>query len=73
MTPRPAPSTPAVDPQNPWLGLATFNEETRAYFHGRDEEVAPPVASERSATYSPCASMAWVSSIEFGTACLLMI
>src|SRR5258706_13521864 len=30
------------------------------------------VASDRSATYSPCASMARVSSIEFGTACLLL-
>src|SRR5215813_12583206 len=25
---------------NPWLGLASFTEETRAYFFGRDEEVA---------------------------------
>jgi len=33
-------SSPAIDPQNPWLGLASFTEETRAYFHGRDEEVA---------------------------------
>ena len=30
----------AVDPQHPWLGLASFSEETRAYFHGREEEVA---------------------------------
>jgi len=30
----------AVDPTNPWLGLASFTEETKAYFHGRDEEVA---------------------------------
>ncbi|MEP7068018.1 MAG: hypothetical protein ABI789_02210, partial [Usitatibacter sp.] len=30
----------AVDPQHPWLGLASFTEETRAYFHGREEEVA---------------------------------
>jgi tetratricopeptide (TPR) repeat protein len=30
----------AVDPGHPWLGLASFTEETRAYFHGRDEEVA---------------------------------
>ena len=29
----------AVDPQNPWLGLASFTEETRSYFHGREEEV----------------------------------
>jgi tetratricopeptide (TPR) repeat protein len=34
------PSTaPAVDPQNPWLGLASFTEDTRAYFHGREEEI----------------------------------
>ena len=30
----------AVDPQNPWLGLASFTEETRAYFYGREEEIA---------------------------------
>ncbi|HEY5365327.1 MAG TPA: hypothetical protein VIL19_02550 [Casimicrobiaceae bacterium] len=30
----------SVDPQNPWLGLASFTEETRAYFYGREEEVA---------------------------------
>jgi hypothetical protein len=35
-----ASSGPGVDAENPWLGLASFTEETRAYFHGRDEEVA---------------------------------
>src|SRR5260221_10149381 len=30
----------AVDERNPWLGLASFTEETRAYFHGREDEVA---------------------------------
>ena len=30
----------AVDDRNPWLGLASFTEETRAFFYGRDEEVA---------------------------------
>ena len=30
----------AVDESNPWLGLASFTEETRAFFYGRDEEVA---------------------------------
>lgn len=37
-----AASDPAatVDARNPWLGLASFTEETRAYFFGRDEEVA---------------------------------
>jgi hypothetical protein len=29
-----------VDQQSPWLGLASFTEETRSFFHGRDEEVA---------------------------------
>jgi len=29
-----------VDAQHPWLGLDSFSEETRAYFYGRDEEVA---------------------------------
>ena len=30
----------AVDERNPWLGLASFTEETRAYFFGREDEVA---------------------------------
>ena len=30
----------AVDAQNPWLGLASFTEESRGFFHGREEEVA---------------------------------
>ncbi|MCY7312058.1 MAG: hypothetical protein LH491_00090, partial [Pseudoxanthomonas sp.] len=36
------PAVPAVtlDPENPWLGLFSYTEETRAYFHGRDEETA---------------------------------
>jgi len=29
-----------VDEQNPWLGLDSFDEETRQYFHGREEEIA---------------------------------
>ena len=28
-----------VDNQHPWLGLASFTEETRQYFYGREEEV----------------------------------
>jgi len=28
-----------VDPQQPWPGLASFTEETRGFFYGRDEEV----------------------------------
>jgi hypothetical protein len=27
-----------IDPENPWLGLSSYSEETRAYFRGRDEE-----------------------------------
>jgi hypothetical protein len=34
------PSSAAVDASNPWLGLASFTEETRAYFYGREDEVA---------------------------------
>lgn len=30
----------AVDAQSPWLGLASYSEETRAFFYGRDEETA---------------------------------
>ncbi len=30
----------AIDEENPWLGLASFTEETRAFFHGRDDDVA---------------------------------
>lgn len=29
-----------LDPGNPWLGLDSYSEATRAYFHGRDEETA---------------------------------
>jgi hypothetical protein len=36
----PTPEAPAIDERNPWLGLASFTEETRAYFFGREEEVA---------------------------------
>jgi hypothetical protein len=32
--------TTAVDAKNPWLGLASFTEETREYFYGREAEVA---------------------------------
>jgi hypothetical protein len=38
-----SPSTagpPAVDAEHPWLGLASFTEETRGYFYGREDEVA---------------------------------
>ena len=30
----------SIDPQNPWLGLFSYSEESRAYFHGREEETA---------------------------------
>jgi hypothetical protein len=30
----------SVDAKNPWLGLASFTEETRDYFYGREAEVA---------------------------------
>ena len=33
-------SSGQVDDGNPWLGLASFTEETRAYFYGREDEVA---------------------------------
>src|SRR5471032_823661 len=36
----PSIDAPSVDEKNPWLGLASFTEETRQYFYGRDEEVA---------------------------------
>ena len=32
--------TTAVDAKNPWPGLASFTEETREYFYGREAEVA---------------------------------
>src|ERR1700719_4672918 len=35
----PDPAT-TVDAGNPWLGLASFTEETQAFFFGREEEVA---------------------------------
>ncbi|MEO9136469.1 MAG: hypothetical protein ABI316_07675, partial [Casimicrobiaceae bacterium] len=30
----------SVDAENPWLGLASFTEETQSFFYGREEEVA---------------------------------
>ena len=33
-------SEAAPDSQHPWLGLASFTEESRGYFYGREEEVA---------------------------------
>jgi tetratricopeptide (TPR) repeat protein len=37
---RAAAPEPTLDARHPWLGLASFTEETRAYFYGRDDEVA---------------------------------
>jgi tetratricopeptide (TPR) repeat protein len=34
------PSHASVDAEHPWLGLASFTEETQAFFYGRDDEVA---------------------------------
>ncbi len=36
----PPAEAPAIDERNPWLGLASFTEDTREYFYGREEEVA---------------------------------
>src|ERR1700677_3889197 len=36
----PLDDTGAVNDTNPWLGLASFTEDTRGYFYGRDEEIA---------------------------------
>lgn len=36
----PAAPVATVDAQHPWLGLVSFTEDTRGYFHGREEEVA---------------------------------
>jgi hypothetical protein len=33
-------TTISLDPEHPWLGLDSYTEATRAYFHGRDEETA---------------------------------
>jgi tetratricopeptide (TPR) repeat protein len=34
-----APNLNLVDAENPWLGLDSFSEETRGFFHGREEEI----------------------------------
>ena len=33
-------SPAAIDAEHPWLGLASYTEETREYFHGRDDDAA---------------------------------
>ncbi|MDB6162709.1 MAG: hypothetical protein JWL98_141 [Xanthomonadaceae bacterium] len=40
MSPADGEAAGMVDPQNPWLGLFSYSEETLAYFHGRDAETA---------------------------------
>ncbi len=39
-SPLPPGGAPEVDAEHPWLGLASFSEETRGYFYGREDEVA---------------------------------
>ncbi len=39
-TAAPPPTSGAVDDSNPWLGLASFTEESRAFFYGREAEAA---------------------------------
>jgi len=39
-SPRDAAAPVSIDAEHPWLGLSSYTEETRAYFHGRDEEAA---------------------------------
>ena len=34
------PASRSIDAQNPWLGLESFSEAARDFFHGRDEEIA---------------------------------
>jgi hypothetical protein len=34
-----ATDSPSTNERNPWLGLASFTEETRAFFFGREEEI----------------------------------
>ena len=38
--PRAPEAASTVDASNPWLGLASFTEETRAFFFGREAEIA---------------------------------
>jgi tetratricopeptide (TPR) repeat protein len=37
---QPVDDTATIDERSPWLGLASYTEETRGFFYGRDEEVA---------------------------------
>lgn len=39
-TPPPLPPRSKADARRPWMGLATFTEETRSFFFGRDAEIA---------------------------------
>ena len=31
--------SPSVDAEHPWIGLVSFTESSRGYFHGRDDEI----------------------------------
>ena len=57
----PAEGAVTLDPENPWLGLFSYSEETRAYFHGRDEEAAE-LARRVHLSPSPC--LARVKALE---------
>jgi len=37
--PHPSPNLPAIDRDNPWPGLASFTEEAREFFFGREREI----------------------------------
>ncbi len=37
---QPPSSAVSTDAEHPWLGLSSYTEETRGYFHGRDDETA---------------------------------
>ncbi|HEY2863281.1 MAG TPA: hypothetical protein VGK37_06655 [Casimicrobiaceae bacterium] len=39
-SPDPSRAEASVDEEHPWLGLASFTEESRGYFYGRDDEIA---------------------------------
>ncbi|HEX8741006.1 MAG TPA: hypothetical protein VF925_12810, partial [Casimicrobiaceae bacterium] len=39
-TPASPAATSQVDVEHPWLGLASFSEETQGFFYGREDEVA---------------------------------
>jgi hypothetical protein len=52
-----------VDADRPWLGLASFTEDTQRFFFGRDTEIAEIFVRVRDNLLSPrfMASPAWAS------------